>query len=659
MIKEVFNSITNGAGKAPVAGSNLESQTAESQGFFGKMFMALQQEDEQAQGHTLNTSGGKQENMMSDEPESKEGREAVKQALLNLMNGGQTISSESDSLKAGEATDEEVPQNLEGQNPIRLVVKTTEPAATNDKGKVVSTAENEVSTNSEVITEEKATTQTSSESKPGKLVGSEQGVHPKTMNPEMVNEKAPILNEVKDVSTDSGVMAEEKATTQTSSESKIGELVGSEQGVQSKAVNPEMVNEKTPILNDVKAETPVSNVSIEQPAQEVEANVKVEAKNTVNPEVAAENTISEKGNGTAPKTEHLKVGEAPTLQTELQSEEAESTKENVSRLKILNRETATTSEKPVTEPRKQATFAPNTNQFSSNETASRNERTSQPFQQMSQQQISKNELSSQLHVQSEVKAQQGNEDRAKRYDFASQNSDGKALNGERLEVIAGSGSSSGNQHGASFADTPNWLKFQAANQQKSGELNNPQQTFLDEHLKEVTENGDDITNDKNQMHRLGEFPVQNALIRKSVLPGLTSIMQKATASGKEVPQSWQKHSFELDDGNKIELSTRNSDGVIQLKIASSNHELTKLLQQYGQEIKEHLEKECELNIDLQFSENQDDGLSEFFSDSSSSGKGKSAGMMGSTSTAGESSKAQKPLQESVRRFGYNQMEWTA
>lgn len=160
--------------------------------------------------------------------------------------------------------------------------------------------------------------------------------------------------------------------------------------------------------------------------------------------------------------------------------------------------------------------------------------------------------------------------------------------------------------------------------------------------------------------RLGEFTVQNATVRRTVIPGITQTFSKATSEGKAVPENWQKHHFEFGDGNKIELSTRQVDGVIQLKLASSSPELNRMLQEYSNEIKEHLEKELNINIDLQFDNHQGQEQSAGFGESSSQGGGQQQRSFLNQREAAQPAKVQaQNLQQTVRRFGYNQMEWTA
>ena len=168
------------------------------------------------------------------------------------------------------------------------------------------------------------------------------------------------------------------------------------------------------------------------------------------------------------------------------------------------------------------------------------------------------------------------------------------------------------------------------------------------------------SNSKASSMRLGQLPITNVSLRKKILPGLTQRVQQATSTAKENPGSWQKHSFTLDDGKNIQLSVRESKGVIQVKMGSMNVDLSKLLQQHIQQIREHLKQEFGSDIDLQF-ENQQQGEESQFSeqaDSESSDQQKNY----RNTVANEGMTAESAEQESskiVRNFGYNQMEWTA
>ncbi len=159
--------------------------------------------------------------------------------------------------------------------------------------------------------------------------------------------------------------------------------------------------------------------------------------------------------------------------------------------------------------------------------------------------------------------------------------------------------------------------------------------------------------------RLGELPIANATARRNVLTSFSEVLRQAKPEAQENTEVWQKHSFELEDGNNIELTTRNVDGVLQIKIAASNSELNRLLQQHLQEIKDHLENELTQELDLQFDQNQEDNLSGFFGQSPKQRDNEENTRSKRPSPDGQqiSQNHEPTLQHVIRKFGYNQMEW--
>lgn len=158
--------------------------------------------------------------------------------------------------------------------------------------------------------------------------------------------------------------------------------------------------------------------------------------------------------------------------------------------------------------------------------------------------------------------------------------------------------------------------------------------------------------------RLGQIPVSNVSIRRNLLPGLTQNVLKAANGTKASPETWQKHNFVLDDGKKVHLSARQVNGVLQLKIGSLHTELNKLLLQHQHQIREHLEQGCGLEVDLQFESQEEQGMTEFF-DSSSFSKRDRHGNTLQTGGKATPQEVEQVLLKSVRKFGYNEMEWTA
>lgn len=598
MIKEVFNSIRNGADAShlQLVGKNDQNNTAESQGFFGKMFMALKHQEHQNQQVEEQNSDW----LSAEESETKEGREAVKQALLNLMNS------------------QEPARQLSNQNQLNKNTGVTNSGLNAKNPEEISALKLIISENEQPVIE-------NTENQDGELI-SEVEIQNNPL-------KAAVADHQKIVKQNQSETSENKMNVPAAT----GQEGDSEISLSTQSEN-----------------RPVNGTVISELDKNIKATLNTELHPMNSGEVSGENFLQETSKGD-PKAqvETVILKQEQVAVNEISQKAAKTDPADL--LKRQSPKTASVVQeveqnKPPLFTAKEAVLKEGTAQ---------NERILQQFQQMSQKQVSKDELNGQMHIQNEIKAQQANEERSKRYDLYSRNSDGKSITGDRLEAASGAGASGSNLQESAFSSTPNWLRFQSVFQSKGGELTDQQQTILNEQVNGVAENPDDGSAEraKNGMHRLGEIPVQNALLRRSVLPGLSSILQKATSSGKELTQNWQKHSFELDDGKKIELSTRNVDGVIQLKIASSNLELSKLLQQYGQEIREHLEKECELNIDLQFSDDQDDSLDSFFGDSASAGKD-SSGISTSGTAGNQPAEADKQTHQSVRRFGYNQMEWT-
>lgn len=161
------------------------------------------------------------------------------------------------------------------------------------------------------------------------------------------------------------------------------------------------------------------------------------------------------------------------------------------------------------------------------------------------------------------------------------------------------------------------------------------------------------------LSKLGDSTLSNHFLRRVLLPGLTQTV--LTASGQsDRAENWQRHNFILEDGSKVQLSARKIDGVLQIKLGASIGELSKLLQIHQDEIREHLEKECNIKIDLQFDQGSGDqdqsSLEDFFGESPN----KPAFNGGSEGGSQANKNVKKQLHAVVtRNFGYNSKEWTA
>lgn len=157
--------------------------------------------------------------------------------------------------------------------------------------------------------------------------------------------------------------------------------------------------------------------------------------------------------------------------------------------------------------------------------------------------------------------------------------------------------------------------------------------------------------------RLGQIPITNTTIRKQLLNGIAQTVQKSAAGGK-TGETWQKHTFSLENGKNIQISVRQIEGVLHLKLGSTQHELTKLLQMHQQDIKDHLQKEFDLEVDLEFNQQDDSSSSDWF-DAMNGQKPASRGYQSSSDGVHENGIKGQGSGRTVRNFGYNQMEWTA
>lgn len=158
--------------------------------------------------------------------------------------------------------------------------------------------------------------------------------------------------------------------------------------------------------------------------------------------------------------------------------------------------------------------------------------------------------------------------------------------------------------------------------------------------------------------RLSQIAIPNVALRREVLPALQQIVKQVADAAKSAPETWQKHNFMMDDGQRVDVMVRQVEGVMHLKLSSSNPELSRLLEEYAREIEEHLKETLAIEIDLQFGKGAEEGssLAGAFGDS----KGKSPYQNGLNDLLKAREINIKPQQtHSVRYFGYNRNEWTA
>ncbi|MCR9133449.1 MAG: hypothetical protein NXI08_12765 [bacterium] len=196
----------------------------------------------------------------------------------------------------------------------------------------------------------------------------------------------------------------------------------------------------------------------------------------------------------------------------------------------------------------------------------------------------------------------------------------------------------------------------------SGALTNEQELMLKELMVETTSGKEVKKSEANAFSflRLSDLPILNNSARRSLVGNFGKVLQESLKTDQaNKTEQWQKHSFKLEEGNSIDLTTRNIDGVLHVKLAASNPELNRLLQSMEQEIKDHLKEELGLDLDLQFDQSSGEKDAESLQKGILNEKMKIAANQARELQQGETGKTNSGLSTSIRTFGYNQMEWTA
>ncbi len=196
----------------------------------------------------------------------------------------------------------------------------------------------------------------------------------------------------------------------------------------------------------------------------------------------------------------------------------------------------------------------------------------------------------------------------------------------------------------------------------TGALTSEQELMLKDLMVETTSGKEAKTSEVTNFGfmRLNELTVMNTSARRSIVSSFGKVLQESLKSDQlNQSEQWQKHSFKLEEGNSIDLTTRNIDGVLHIKLAASNPELNRMLQSMEQEIKDHLKEELNLELDLQFNQSGNENDAESLQKGILNDKAKLAASQARELQKEESVKTNSGLNSSIRSFGYNQMEWTA
>ncbi|MEX0680471.1 MAG: hypothetical protein WD097_03745 [Balneolales bacterium] len=158
--------------------------------------------------------------------------------------------------------------------------------------------------------------------------------------------------------------------------------------------------------------------------------------------------------------------------------------------------------------------------------------------------------------------------------------------------------------------------------------------------------------------RLGHVSIVNIDLRRELMSGLVRFVQQVQESQK-TPANWQKHNITLDDGNRFQISVREVDGVMQLKLGSLNTDLNRLLQQHLQSIRDHIAKVCDVQIELSLENDGNKEFEQFFGKQQASPSNNARNTILRAWGEPDFDHDQQTDSQIIRNFGYNRMEWTA
>ncbi|MGD8428089.1 MAG: hypothetical protein PVH63_10670 [Balneolaceae bacterium] len=133
-------------------------------------------------------------------------------------------------------------------------------------------------------------------------------------------------------------------------------------------------------------------------------------------------------------------------------------------------------------------------------------------------------------------------------------------------------------------------------------------------------------------------------------------LRQTTAEKSPATKRWSHHRFVLDDGKSVNVSVRHADGAMQLQLSAGNSELSKIIHQHIDEIRQHLQKQMNIEINLQL---QNFGDQEAGSGRKRAPKKSGPSNAGSNLIGKEIEAAEHTSTRTARYLGFNNNEWTA
>lgn len=136
------------------------------------------------------------------------------------------------------------------------------------------------------------------------------------------------------------------------------------------------------------------------------------------------------------------------------------------------------------------------------------------------------------------------------------------------------------------------------------------------------------------------------------------LQKQGDQSGLGTAKNWSQHRFVLENGDSVNVAVKHSEGIMQLQLGAGNRELNKILMQNINEIREHLQEQMNVDIDLQLQQFGDQQA-----DLNDNGRNRGERKQDSNNSTNTLRQDAEPVvgssKKSARYLGFNQNEWTA
>ncbi|MEX0769875.1 MAG: hypothetical protein WD035_04025 [Balneolaceae bacterium] len=142
---------------------------------------------------------------------------------------------------------------------------------------------------------------------------------------------------------------------------------------------------------------------------------------------------------------------------------------------------------------------------------------------------------------------------------------------------------------------------------------------------------------------------------------LTQVIRQEIRNQQSTMQSWKSHQFSFEDGSRVHIAVRQMESSLQLQLGSMNSDLNRLIQTHANDIRQHLQEQMKLNVELHFKGEDSSGHSFSGQNTGEAGLANQRlknGQIEPPDSTGRRGGLLHPS-EKVRFFGFNRNEWTA